>query len=95
MTYTAANLNMVSGAPLAGGGQRWTHFSADAGAAVDTDGFFSDGGLRGLKVNDIVQHRDTGTNITTSHLVVSVSTTYPFPADVTDTTTTVSGTDSD
>lgn len=95
MTYTAANLNLVSSAPLAGGGQRWTHYSADAGAAVDTTGFISDAGLRGLKVNDVVEHRDTGTNIVTRHLVAAISTTYPYPADLTDTTTSVSGTNSD
>lgn len=73
MAYTAANLNLVSVAPLGIAGQLWTHFSADAAAVVDTSGFISNGGSYGIRVTDIVQHRDTSTGIITSHRVVSVA----------------------
>lgn len=95
MSYNSAVLDLTSGSPLTGGGQTWSHYSADAGAAVDTAGFITDGGKRGMKVNDLVVHRDTGTNIVTQHLVISVSSTYPGAVDLTDTTTVASGTDSD
>lgn len=84
MAYTAANLSMTSVGPLTGGGQRWRHESADATAAVDTAGFITDGGSRGVKVGDIVEHRDTGTGVITSHRVVSVSATYPGAVDLGD-----------
>ena len=70
----------------------WYHSSADAGAAVDTDGFVTDGVALGMKVGDLFVHRDTGTDIVTTHVVKSVGATS---VDLTDTTTTASGTDSD
>lgn len=94
MAYTPANLNLVSPAPLTGGGQRWVHQSADTGAQAQVSGFISDGGSRGLQVGDTVQHRNTATNIVSNHAVISVSATYPGAVDLSDSTTIASGTNS-
>lgn len=94
MAYDSTKLNLVTHSPLTGAGQRWTHESADTGATVQVTGFITDGGSRGMKVNDVVWHRNTGTNIVSAHLVATVSTTYPGAVDLTDATTAVSGTNS-
>lgn len=91
MAYTSANLNLVSKAPLTGGGQEWTHFSADTGAQAQVDGFITDGVAKGLKVNDVVKHRNTATNIISTHQVVALN--ANGSVDMTDSTTFVSGTD--
>lgn len=79
MTYAASTLTLNSMGPLTGARQQWSHTSADATAAVDTLGFITDGGNRGMKVGDILQHTDSGTGVITSHRVVSITynTTYP------------------
>lgn len=92
MAYTAANLTLITEAPLTGAGQLWAHSSADTGATAQAANFISDGGSRGIKVGDIVWHTNTSTLITTSHRVISVSTTYPGAVDLSDATTVVSGT---
>lgn len=73
----------------------WFHQSADSGATVDTTGFITDGGDLGMKVNDLVFHLNTSTNIVTSHVVITVSATAPGAVDLSDTTTIGSGTNSD
>ena len=83
MAYSAASLSRING-PLTGAGQRWRHESADAAAVADTAGFIADGGSRGLRATDIVEHRDTGTGIITSHVVVTVSATYPGAINLSD-----------
>jgi hypothetical protein len=95
MAYASSTLAMVSYAPLATHGRTWIHESADDGAAVDTTGFITDGGSRGMLVGDLVQHTDTGTKIVTTHRVMTVSATYPGAVNLSDTTTTASGTNSD
>lgn len=92
MAYTGANLTLTSKGPLTGGGQDWSHFSADTGATAQAANFISDGGSRGMKVGDVVHHRNTGTNNVTTHLVLTVSATYPGAVDLTDATVEVSGT---
>lgn len=92
MAYTSANLVCVSYAPLTGGGQVWQHSSADTGATAQVTGFISDGGSRGVRVGDLVQHTNTGTNIVSQHRVVTVSSTYPGAVDLSDATTIASGT---
>jgi hypothetical protein len=67
----------------------WYHSSADDGAAVDTDGFVTDAVDLGMKVGDLFVHRDTGTDIVTTHVVKSLG---AATANLTDTTTTGSGT---
>lgn len=71
----------------------WHHTSADAGAAVDTDGFVTNGVDLGLKVGDLFVHRDSGTDVITSHTVKTLNANGSI--DLTDTTTTASGTDTD
>lgn len=95
MAYTAANLVLTSVAPLTGGGQKWSHSSADTGATAQVSGFITDGGSRGLKVGDIVEHTNTGTLITSTHRVITVSATYPGAVDLSNATTAVSGTNAD
>lgn len=80
MAYTSSSLSLVSNAPLTGAGQVWIHSSADATGDVDADGFITDGGSRGMRVGDIVYHRNTTTAaavVTTAHIVNTVSSTYP------------------
>ena len=85
MAYTPANLSLVSNAPLTGAGQSWVHSSTDATGDVDADGYFSDAGSRGVKVGDIIYHRNTTTAaavVTSAHTVNTVSATYPGAANV-------------
>ena len=51
----------------------WVHQSADAAAAADTAGFITNGDALGMKVGDIVWHRNTATGIVTLHAVQSVT----------------------
>jgi len=92
MAYAPATLSLVSGAPLTGGFQKWVHQSADTGTQAQVSGFISDGGSRGMKVGDTVEHTNTGTNIVSLHRVMTVSTTYPGAVDLSDSTTIASGT---
>lgn len=64
----------------------WYHTAADATATVDTSGYITNGGALGMKVNDIVYHKDSTSTATamTMHKVVSVSTTYPGAVDLSD-----------
>jgi hypothetical protein len=94
MAYTPANLCLVTESPMTGAGQQWTHNSADAGATVQVTGFITDGGNRGMKVGDILLHRNTASNIVSSHVVITVSTTAPGAVDLSDSTTVASGTNS-
>jgi len=75
----------------------WYHTSADATAAVDASGFITNGGALGMKVGDLVLHKDStaAANATTSHQVVTVSTTYPGAVDLSDGTVIGSATNSD
>lgn len=93
MAYTSANLNLISVAPLAAAGQAWSHYSADTGAVAQVDGFITDAKNKGLRAGDLVYHRNTGTNITSVHYVVAIN--ANGSADLTDSTTHASGTDTD
>ena len=87
MAYaTTDRLELITSAPLAQPGRTWYHQSADALAAVNTSGFITDGGAKGLKVGDFVQHLDTtsGTGDLSMHRVLTVSATYPGAVDLTD-----------
>lgn len=78
MAYsTSAPPYLTSVAPLGGGrGQQWYHESADATAAADTAGFITNGQDLGMKLGDIVFHKDSTTEATaiSSHKVISLST---------------------
>ncbi len=75
----------------------WYHTSADATAAVDASGFITNGGALGMKVNDVVFHKDSTTDATamTMHKVVTVSSTYPGAVDLSDGTVVGSATNTD
>lgn len=75
MSYTPANLTLVTEGPLTGAGQLWRHTSADATAVVDTSGFITNGGSYGMKVGDVLFHTDSGTGVVTTHRVVTVNAT--------------------
>jgi len=79
------------------GVRMWYHTSADATAAADASGFITNGGSLGMKVNDIVYHKDSTTDATalTMHKVVTVSSTYPGAVDLSDGTVVGSATNSD
>ena len=95
MAYTSANLVCVSYAPLTGAGQLWQHTSADTGAQAQVSGFITDGGAKGMRVGDLVQHTNSGTKLVSTHRVMTVSSTYPGVVDLSDSTTTASGTNTD
>ena len=75
----------------------WYHESADATAAFDASGFITNGGALGMKVNDLVIHKDSTTDATaaTMHKVVTVSSTYPGAVDCGDGTVVANATNSD
>lgn len=75
----------------------WYHTSADAAAAVDTSGFITNGGDLGMKVNDIVMHKDSTSTATalSTHKVVTVSATAPGAVDLSDGTVVGSATNTD
>lgn len=93
MAYTSSALNLVSVAPLAKSGQVWHHESVDAGSVVQVDGFITDAADKGMRVGDIVLHRETDTNIVSSFVVAAVN--ANGSADLTNATTVASGTDAD
>ena len=74
----------------------WTYRSTDASTVVDGNGYFTNGGALGMKVNDVVFVTQTGVTPPASsiHTVVSRSTTYPYPVDLT-TGVSVSSTNTD
>lgn len=75
----------------------WHHASADAMTAADVSGFITNGGALGMKVNDIVYHKDSTTTATalSMHKVVTVSATYPGAVDLSDGTVVGSATNTD
>jgi hypothetical protein len=97
MAYATTDpLICLTPASIAVGPRLWYHESADALAAVNTDGFITDGVAKGLKAGDYVLHRDITSNVTSSslHHVVSIDT-DAGDVDLSDGTVVVDGTDSD
>lgn len=96
MAYAITDpLNLLTTASLSVGPQIWYHESADDGAAADADGFITDAIARGVRVGDIVLHRNTGTNIITAHRVFASTVAPTTAVDLGDGTTFCSGTNSD
>ena len=91
MAYDSSKLSMVSAGPIAVGSRLWIHTSADTGAQAQVASFISDGGKYGMKVGDLVQHTNTGTNIVSLHRVMTVNATTGA-VDLSDSTTEASGT---
>lgn len=73
MAYSTSAPPMLISGFNGEGAKVWTHQSADAAAAADTAGFITNGDALGMKVGDIVYHRNTGTGIVTIHAVQSVT----------------------
>lgn len=73
MPYVAANLNlMVPG--VASSQSWWSYVSPDVHTDVDAADYFSDGKLKGLKVNDlVVVTKSTATVGSTLHTVTAVN----------------------
>ena len=87
MAYDSSALNLVNEGGIGGiAPQRWTHESVDAGSVVQVTGYITDGGSRGMKVGDRLEHTDNDATppLTTSHMVVTVSSTYPGAVDLSD-----------
>ena len=96
MAYATTDpLILLTTAALAVGPQIWYHESADATTAADADGFITDGIARGIRVGDIVLHRDTATDVITSHRVFASTTSPGVAVDLGNGTTFCSGTNSD
>jgi len=70
----------------------WQYNSADPTATVDGSGYITNGGDLGMKVGDLVLHRETDTDLVYSHVVKTVSSTAPGAVDLTDGTLLGSGT---
>lgn len=96
MAYSTSAPPILLMQPVAGP-RFWFHTSADATAAADDSGFITNGGSLGMKVNDIVYHKDSTTDATalTMHKVVTVSSTYPGAVDLSNGITVGSATNSD
>lgn len=96
MAYSTSAPPILMLQPMAGV-RMWFHTSADATATIDVSGFITNGGSIGMKVNDIVYHKDSTTDATalTMHKVVTVSSTYPGAVDLSDGTVVGSATNTD
>lgn len=96
--YDNTTLKMILEAGIGGVGPAiWHHTSTDDAATVDASGFITDGGSRGMKVGDIVLHTDSDASppLTSSHTVVTVSSTYPGAVDLSNGVTIGGGSNSD
>jgi len=78
-----------------GAPQKWTYTSTDAMATVDGSGYITNGGALGMRVGDIVEVNDTTNGITSTHRVITVSSTYPGAVDLGNGTTIGTATNSD
>lgn len=56
-----------------GGASIWTYRSADAGSAVDADGYFTNAQDLGMKQGDVVFVTDSDTEATTTHMVIAIN----------------------
>jgi len=87
MAYATTDpLILMTPAAIGGSGPRlWYHESPDALAAAQIAGFITDGGSKGLRVGDLLWHRDTQANGDISmHRVTTVSSTAPGAVDLSD-----------
>lgn len=75
MTYAVSNPPKLISQAIGGtaGANIWVYVSADAAGSVDADGYFTNGALLGMKLNDNVIVVDTATPLTTWHRVETVN----------------------
>ena len=77
MTYATTNPpQAIVAVPTVGGSTftLWFYSSTDNGAAVDADGYFTNGQSLGMKAGDLVIVQDSDDYATTMHVVLSLST---------------------
>ncbi len=87
MTYsTSAPPKCILPAFGGQGPSLWSYDSTDTASAVDASGYITNGGSLGMKVGDLVFVTDTDASprIMTSHIVATVSATYPGAVDLSD-----------
>jgi len=73
----------------------WYISDTVSAASVQVSGYITNGGDLGMKVGDIVVYRETDTDIVSTFVVKTVSSTAPGAVDLTNATATGSGTNSD
>jgi hypothetical protein len=77
MAYATTNPpQLLMGAFTAGNGNYpgiWTYASADAASVVRVTGYFSNADDLGMTVGDLILVQDTDTQLTTMHVVLSVT----------------------
>lgn len=74
MAYLTGNPPALkSASPLTGAGQTWAYQGTDIATDVDAVGFFTNGSALGMKVGDLVEVTNTGTNVVTLHRVITVT----------------------
>jgi len=85
MAYDTANPPQLLMCPIGGGGPSiWSYTSADAAATVDTAGYITNAGALGMRVRDIIFVTNTTSFVLTSHGVVTISSTSPGAANLSD-----------
>lgn len=72
----------------------WELEGTDAASVVQVTGYITNGGDLGMKVGDLVRYLETDTNIYSNFTVATVSSTAPGAVDLTDATTSATGTNS-
>lgn len=55
MAYTASTLRLISSDLEGSAPKKWIYTTTDALATIIAAGYFTDGGLRGMKVGDLVE----------------------------------------
>jgi hypothetical protein len=75
MAYSQVNPPKCLVPGVGGGPAIWAYQSTDVHTDVDASGYFTNGGVLGMKAGDIVfvQDTDTGTHNTTIHSVQAVT----------------------
>lgn len=86
---------LVQGTVGGVGTQFWSYRSTDDAATVNSAGYITDGGKRGMRVGDVVTVTDTNESPpnTIMMAVNSVSATYPGAVDLQDTVAATTDTD--
>ena len=69
MAYVTTNPPVVFISAIGGHPTLWIYKSADAHAAVDAAGYFTDGANLGMKADDAMIVVDTGGNCTIHHVL--------------------------
>lgn len=75
--------------------REWHMEGTDPVATVKVNGYITNGGAYGMKVNDTLVYTDTNLNIVSRLRVASVSSTYPGAVDLGEPTTMAAATNSD